>query len=269
MSYKIEYSPDAEEHLRMLIAEEILAQFRTLMQPRPPHERLINISKAVQSNSTNGEQTPNTECLLGEVHILGIEMPSCDVVYLKKSAKLDVPRNDGTFKIDTGEKIIGRFFHDKEYELLLYVVEVQRQNIVVQPLEIIPSEWGRNQSIVLYDISKELSYQPNFEIKHRSSVSTYPSAPWELRIDDFHIFYDVEESPKQTVYIRAIGVTEGDHVSIGGEKVGLVGSDDANMKAISQYGSPLFISLIQRSRTRQLTEGGITSQEIERHLRGI
>ncbi len=33
-----------------------------------------------------------------------------------------------------------------------------------------------------------------------------PVAPWELRIGNLRVYYDVEEEPEPIVYIRAIGV---------------------------------------------------------------
>jgi hypothetical protein len=33
-----------------------------------------------------------------------------------------------------------------------------------------------------------------------------PLAPWELRIGDLRVYYEVTEQPEPTVYIQAVGV---------------------------------------------------------------
>ena len=40
-------------------------------------------------------------------------------------------------------------------------------------------------------------------------------APWELRIGNLRVYYDVEEDPEPSVYIRAVGAKEGNRVRIG------------------------------------------------------
>lgn len=48
-----------------------------------------------------------------------------------------------------------------------------------------------------------------------------PIAPWELRIGDLRVYYDVEEEPEPVVYIRAVGVKERNRVRIGKEVIEL------------------------------------------------
>jgi mRNA-degrading endonuclease RelE of RelBE toxin-antitoxin system len=45
--------------------------------------------------------------------------------------------------------------------------------------------------------------------------------PWELRIGDLRVYYDVEDEPEPVVYIRAIGIKEGNTVRIGKEVITL------------------------------------------------
>jgi len=45
-----------------------------------------------------------------------------------------------------------------------------------------------------------------------------PLAPWELRIGEMRVYYDLEETPKPVVLIRAIGLKERDHVLIDNEE---------------------------------------------------
>jgi len=44
-----------------------------------------------------------------------------------------------------------------------------------------------------------------------------PLAPWELRIGNLRIYYDVEEDPESIVYINAVGIKDRNRVRIGGE----------------------------------------------------
>jgi hypothetical protein len=46
-----------------------------------------------------------------------------------------------------------------------------------------------------------------------------PLAPWELRIGNLRVYYDVEEDPEPVVYIRAIGVKERNWVRLGKEVI--------------------------------------------------
>ncbi len=48
-----------------------------------------------------------------------------------------------------------------------------------------------------------------------------PVAPWELRIGDLRVYYDVEEEPETVVLIRAVGLKERNRVHIGGEAIDL------------------------------------------------
>jgi len=48
-----------------------------------------------------------------------------------------------------------------------------------------------------------------------------PLAPWELRIGDLRVYYDVEDDPEPVVYIRAIGIKERNKVRIGKEVITL------------------------------------------------
>ncbi len=42
-------------------------------------------------------------------------------------------------------------------------------------------------------------------------------APWELRIGNLRVYYDVEEEPEAVVYINAVGFKERNQVCIAGE----------------------------------------------------
>jgi mRNA-degrading endonuclease RelE of RelBE toxin-antitoxin system len=76
---------------------------------------------------------------------------------------------------------------------------------------------ARQQAIVLDAIDEQLAYQPTLETKNRKPMRPNPLAPWELRIGDLRVYYDVEEEPEAVVYINAVGVKERNQVRIAGE----------------------------------------------------
>jgi hypothetical protein len=48
-----------------------------------------------------------------------------------------------------------------------------------------------------------------------------PIAPWELRIGDLRVYYDVEETPRKLVNILAVGEKDRNTVRIAGEIIEL------------------------------------------------
>jgi hypothetical protein len=48
-----------------------------------------------------------------------------------------------------------------------------------------------------------------------------PVAPWELRIGNLRVYYDVEAEPEPVVFIRAVGIKERERVRIGREVIDL------------------------------------------------
>jgi mRNA-degrading endonuclease RelE of RelBE toxin-antitoxin system len=75
--------------------------------------------------------------------------------------------------------------------------------------------------IVLDKIERQLKYQPTIETRNRKPMRPNPLAPWELRIGNLRVYYDVEEKPEAVVYIRPIGIKERNTVRIGNEVITL------------------------------------------------
>lgn len=48
-----------------------------------------------------------------------------------------------------------------------------------------------------------------------------PLAPWELRIGNLRVYYDIEESEEPVVYIRAVGIKLRHRIRIGREMIEL------------------------------------------------
>ena len=65
---------------------------------------------------------------------------------------------------------------------------------------------ARQQAIVLDTVDEQLIHQPTVETRNRKPMRPNPVAPWELRIGNLRVYYDVEEESESVVYIRAVGV---------------------------------------------------------------
>ena len=79
----------------------------------------------------------------------------------------------------------------------------------------------REQRSVLDSVDRQLSYQPAVETRNRKPMRPNPLAPWELRIGNLRVYYDVEDEPHRAVFIRAVGVKERNCIRIGRETIEL------------------------------------------------
>jgi len=70
---------------------------------------------------------------------------------------------------------------------------------------------------IIQDIEKQLQHQPVQETRNRKKLRPNQLAEWELRIDKFRVFYDVDEA-EQLVKIEAVGYKEGSQLFIHGEE---------------------------------------------------
>lgn len=70
-------------------------------------------------------------------------------------------------------------------------------------------------------MDEQLKHQPTVETRNRKPMRPNPIAPWELRIGNLRVYYDVEEDPGSVVCIRAVGVKERNRVRIGKEVIEL------------------------------------------------
>ena len=78
----------------------------------------------------------------------------------------------------------------------------------------------RDQATVLDQIEVQLTYQPDVETRRRKRLRPNPLAPWELRVGEIRVFYDVDEDPA-SVRVIAVGRKEGNRLMIAGEEVSL------------------------------------------------
>jgi mRNA-degrading endonuclease RelE of RelBE toxin-antitoxin system len=80
---------------------------------------------------------------------------------------------------------------------------------------------ARQQATVLDQITKNLAHQPTVETRNRKRMRPNPLAPWELRIGDLRVFYDVKQEPELLVYIIAIGIKSRNRIWIGNKEARL------------------------------------------------
>lgn len=80
---------------------------------------------------------------------------------------------------------------------------------------------ARQQRMVLVAVDEQLAHQPTIETRNRKPMRPNPLAPWELRIGNLRVYYDVEEEPQTVVFIRAVGIKQGNRIRIGREVIEL------------------------------------------------
>lgn len=80
---------------------------------------------------------------------------------------------------------------------------------------------ARQRTIVLDAVDEQLAYQPAVETRNRKPMRPNPVAPWELRIGDLRVYYDIQEEPEPRVTIVAVGIKDRNRLLIGGEEVEL------------------------------------------------
>jgi mRNA-degrading endonuclease RelE of RelBE toxin-antitoxin system len=57
--------------------------------------------------------------------------------------------------------------------------------------------------------------------RKRKVLRPNPIAPWELRLGDIRVFYEIEEEPALVVVIKAIGIKRHNDLWIGQEQIEL------------------------------------------------
>lgn len=76
---------------------------------------------------------------------------------------------------------------------------------------------ARDQRIIVAAIEEQLLDQPTTPTKNRKELREFPIARWELRVQEFRVFYNVLDDPP-LVIVKAIGVKEGNKFVIEGEE---------------------------------------------------
>ena len=84
------------------------------------------------------------------------------------------------------------------------------------------------QVLVLDQVDEQLTDQPTLPTRRRKFLRPNAIAPWELRLGNIRVFYDVEEtvaspleSKPATVTVKAVGIKEHNKLRIGGVEIQL------------------------------------------------
>jgi mRNA-degrading endonuclease RelE of RelBE toxin-antitoxin system len=78
----------------------------------------------------------------------------------------------------------------------------------------------RDQQIILDAIATQLTDQPGQPTRKRKRLEDNPLSPWELRVGDFRVFYDVNRD-EELVVVVAVGHKVHNTLFIGDEEVEL------------------------------------------------
>jgi mRNA-degrading endonuclease RelE of RelBE toxin-antitoxin system len=78
------------------------------------------------------------------------------------------------------------------------------------------------QKIILDAIDEQLAHEPTTETRNRKRLGENDLSDWELRVQDFRVFYDVLiEDERGVVKIKAVGHKEHNVLRIGDREVQL------------------------------------------------
>ena len=80
---------------------------------------------------------------------------------------------------------------------------------------------ARQRSTILDSIERQLVHEPLVETRNRRQLRPNPVAPWELRIGDLRVFYEMALDEPDTVRILAVGQKRGNRLYIAGKEVAL------------------------------------------------
>ena len=76
---------------------------------------------------------------------------------------------------------------------------------------------AERRGYVMGEIETVISLEPTTETRNRKRLRPNELAEWEVRIDDFRVFYDVDQENK-SVNIAAVGYKEGSQLFIRGKE---------------------------------------------------
>ena len=78
---------------------------------------------------------------------------------------------------------------------------------------------ARQQAIVLDSVRMQLSDEPTRPTRNRKLLRPNSLAPWELRVGELRVFYEVDAEDPDVVNILAIGIKRGNRLMIAGEEI--------------------------------------------------
>lgn len=80
---------------------------------------------------------------------------------------------------------------------------------------------ARQRAIVFDTVDEQLVHQPDVETRNRKSMRPNRLAPWELRMGELRVYYEIAKNPENVVTIVAVGRKARNRVLIGGKEIEL------------------------------------------------
>jgi mRNA-degrading endonuclease RelE of RelBE toxin-antitoxin system len=80
---------------------------------------------------------------------------------------------------------------------------------------------ARQRAMVFDAVDRQLAHQPNLETRNRKPMRPNPIAPWELRVGNLRVYYDIEDESESLVTVLAVGKKLRNRVVIGDEELDL------------------------------------------------
>lgn len=80
---------------------------------------------------------------------------------------------------------------------------------------------ARQRALIFDAVEEQLSHQPTVETRNRKPMRPNPLAPWELRVEECRVYYDMVDEPDAVVTVLAVGLKDRARVIIGGEEIEL------------------------------------------------
>ena len=81
---------------------------------------------------------------------------------------------------------------------------------------------ARQRARLLDAVVRQLLHEPTKETRNRKPMRADKTpfiAPWELRIGEMRVYYDVAEEPKAVVVVTAVGIKERNRILIAGREI--------------------------------------------------
>jgi mRNA-degrading endonuclease RelE of RelBE toxin-antitoxin system len=80
---------------------------------------------------------------------------------------------------------------------------------------------ARDRAAVIAAINRQLLHEPLKETRNRKPLRPNPIAPWELRVGQLRVFFEIVGAKSGTVRILAVGRKQRNVLMIGGKEVRL------------------------------------------------
>ena len=80
---------------------------------------------------------------------------------------------------------------------------------------------ARDRATVLDAIGKQLPHEPTRPTRSRKPLRPNPVAQYRLRAGKLRVYYDVDETPRARVIVKAVGIKIRERVCVGGREIEL------------------------------------------------